>query len=743
MFDLSTLNPPQQEAVLHDKGPLLILAGAGSGKTRALTHRIAYLIKERGVSPYSILAITFTNKAANEMKERVAKLLDDSPNGVWVSTFHSACVRILRRYCEHIGYGSNFSIYDTDDVKSLMKQVLKSLNVDTKRIKEKAFINEISAAKNECIGPEEYAMHAFSYPETVFAQVYAEYQRRLKENNAFDFDDLLFKTVELFDTCREALEHYQQKFEYIMVDEYQDTNTAQFRFIKQLANHTNFYGECEHNLCVVGDDDQSIYKFRGADVTNILNFENTYPHARVIKLEQNYRSTGNILNVANEVISHNASRKDKRLWTSLGDGEPVAFIQYNNDFEEARGITDEIKEAVDSGKNAYRDFAILYRTNAQSRLFEERMIYRNMPYRIVGGINFYQRKEIKDILAYLKTIDNGLDALQTKRILNIPKRGIGDVTVENIQSYADMEEISFYDALLHVERIPSVSRSKSKITGFTDMIEALKAKASSMKVSELIEEIISAIDYYDYLADFDLDSADDRKENIYSLIDRAASYEDENGDEATLSNFLAELALVADIDSVNADEDCVVLMTLHGAKGLEFENVYMSGMEDRLFPSALSLDSEAELEEERRLCYVGITRAKKKLTFSAAKQRMIHGETNSTVVSRFIIKEIPRHMLSVKGHAHESYMRAPKYDEAARPFNSTVTRDFYLGRSNPASAPSLLHLDYSVGDRVLHRNFGEGVITDIKKGTKDYEVTVDFSGTKKRMLASFAKLKKI
>lgn len=787
MFDLNTLNPPQREAVLHDKGPLLILAGAGSGKTRVITHRIAYLIQERDVSPFQILAITFTNKAAAEMKERVGKLLGSDADNVWVSTFHSTCVRILRRYCEHIGYDRNFSIYDTDDVKSLMKQVLKSLSIDTKRMKEKLFINAISSAKNECIGPEEFARHAFNYTDKIISNVYTEYQKRLKENNAFDFDDLLFKTVELFDVCGEALEYYQRRFAYIMVDEYQDTNTAQFKLIKHLASHRNDFGEYEHNLCVVGDDDQSIYRFRGADITNILNFEETFKNAKVIKLEQNYRSVESILNVANEVISNNQGRKEKSLWTDLGKGDAVSFIQYNTDFEEARGIVEDIFTTVADTGTSYKDFAVLYRTNAQSRLLEERMIYRNLPYRIVGGVNFYQRKEIKDLLAYLKTISNGLDALQTKRIINIPKRGIGDTTVDNIQAYADIEEISFYNALTRAPFIPSVKRALPKIISFTDLIEGLKQKSNELTVSELIRALIDEIDYYDYLADYDLDSLDDRKDNISSFIDKAVTYEENAGETASLSEFLAEVALVADIDSVSSDENCVLLMTLHSAKGLEFDNVYMCGMEERLFPSAMCMDSEYEIEEERRLCYVGITRAKKKLTLTAAKQRMLHGETSFNAVSRFVLKEIPRHMLTVKGHAHESFMRA-KTPEALHVKNESITRDFYLGRntghvsgeaqfgnglftksgfsenssgitsyspvknSNPykdnlkvreITPATVSGLDYKEGDRVKHIRFGEGTVTAITKGSRDYEITVDFNGTTKKMLASFAKLQKI
>lgn len=754
-MNLEMLNDQQREAVLHDKGPLLILAGAGSGKTRVITHRIAYLIRERGVSPYSILAITFTNKAAGEMKERVNKLVEDVGADVWVATFHSTCVRILRRFIDTIGYDRNFSIYDADDQKALMKLVLKSLNIDSKQIKEKTFINAISNLKSECITAEEYinAPYVTSFGDRQIAKVYYEYEKRLKENNALDFDDLLLKTVILFRQNPDALEYYRDKFEYIMVDEYQDTNNVQFKFIELLASHRDADGRIYHNLCVVGDDDQSIYKFRGADITNILSFEKRFTNAKIIKLEQNYRSTGNILNLANEVISHNEGRKQKRLWTSFEDGEMVTFSQYNTDYDEASGIVSGINEKMaDNPSLKYNSFAVLYRTNAQSRILEETMVRRSIPYRIVGGVNFYQRKEIKDILAYLKTIDNGLDALSIERIINIPKRGIGDTSVANVRKYADSLNMGLYDALLCAEINPSVSRAAAKIKGFTDVIEGLKKQAEQLPVSRLIDEIIETIGYEDYLDDYDHDKIDERIENIHSLIDKAVLYEEQSGDEATLSGFLAEVALLSDIDSTSPDEDCVLLMTLHSAKGLEFDHVFMCGMEDGLFPNNMCIEEPDELEEERRLCYVGITRAKKTLALTCAKQRMTHGQLNYSNISRFIAKDIPRHMLSMKGHANESYLKStcnPQSSYIERPVSSFIVqsgRD--AAKNNPYKSQSVIKPQSSasalkVGDRVKHIRFGEGTITDVAMGSKDIEYTIDFNGNVKRMLASFARLNKI
>jgi len=774
-----TLNPMQKEAVFFDKGPLLILAGAGSGKTRVLTHRIAYLIEEMGVSPFQILAITFTNKAAKEMRERVDNIVSYGAENIWVSTFHSTCVRILRRFIESLGYSRNFTIYDTDDQKTLVRDICKSLNIDTKQVKERAFLSAISSAKDELISPEEYAMKAsMDFSKKNFSRVYTEYQKRLKASNALDFDDLIFKTVELFQTNPEVLEYYRRRFRYIMVDEYQDTNTAQFRLISLLASYTNEEGETEQNLCVVGDDDQSIYKFRGANIMNILNFEKIYPDAHVIRLEQNYRSTGNILSAANEVIHHNVGRKDKSLWTENEDGAPVFFTQYPTDFGEAEGVAESIKEHVEEHGAAYKDFAILYRTNAQSRAFEEKLVARNLPYRIIGSINFYQRKEIKDLLAYLKTIDNALDNLAVKRIINVPKRGIGLTTVDRLDEYAEVHDMTFYEALRHAEFIPSVARACGKLTSFVAFIEALRSKLSSPSytIKQLIEEIMEGTGLTEEIkasAD-DEEEAAERLANIDELINKAVLYE-QSADEPTLSGFLEEVALVADIDTLDASTDVVVLMTLHAAKGLEFPYVYLCGMEDGLFPSYSSINADnpqEEIEEERRLCYVGITRAKKELHLSAASARMARGETQYNPTSRFI-KEIPRYLLKMeqagRGNTfrnsnafggspirnisgasipvpRKAYSNANRDFDFEKPKPRTTAMPYSVTPAAPAknfgSGPSS-SLDYTIGDTVRHIKFGVGTVTNIVNGGRDFEVTVLFeSYGVKKLLASFANLKK-
>jgi len=774
-----TLNPMQKEAVFFDKGPLLILAGAGSGKTRVLTHRIAYLIEEMGVSPFQILAITFTNKAAKEMRERVDNIVSYGAENIWVSTFHSTCVRILRRFIESLGYSRNFTIYDTDDQKTLVRDICKSLNIDTKQVKERAFLSAISSAKDELISPEEYAMKAsMDFSKKNFSRVYTEYQKRLKASNALDFDDLIFKTVELFQTNPEVLEYYRRRFRYIMVDEYQDTNTAQFRLISLLASYTNEEGETEQNLCVVGDDDQSIYKFRGANIMNILNFEKIYPDAHVIRLEQNYRSTGNILSAANEVIHHNVGRKDKSLWTENEDGAPVFFTQYPTDFGEAEGVAESIKEHVEEHGAAYKDFAILYRTNAQSRAFEEKLVARNLPYRIIGSINFYQRKEIKDLLAYLKTIDNALDNLAVKRIINVPKRGIGLTTVDRLDEYAEVHDMTFYEALRHAEFIPSVARACGKLTSFVAFIEALRSKLSSPSytIKQLIEEIMEGTGLTEEIkasAD-DEEEAAERLANIDELINKAVLYE-QSADEPTLSGFLEEVALVADIDTLDASTDVVVLMTLHSAKGLEFPYVYLCGMEDGLFPSYSSINADnpqEEIEEERRLCYVGITRAKKELHLSAASARMARGETQYNPTSRFI-KEIPRYLLKMeqagRGNTfrnsnafggspirnisgasipvpRKAYSNANRDFDFEKPKPRTTAMPYSVTPAAPAknfgSGPSS-SLDYTIGDTVRHIKFGVGTVTNIVNGGRDFEVTVLFeSYGVKKLLASFANLKK-
>lgn len=735
---LERLNPQQQEAVLQTEGPVLILAGAGSGKTRVLTHRIAYLIEEKEINPWNILAITFTNKAADEMRGRVDKIVGYGSESVWVSTFHSSCVRILRRYIDRIGYAGNFTIYDADDQKSVMKDVCRRLKIDTKIYKEKTLLNAISAAKDELIGPDAFAgSSAGDVHQQRIANVYREYQEQLYKNNALDFDDLIMKTVELFRTCPDVLDNYQERFRYIMVDEYQDTNTAQFQLVSFLASKYR-------NLCVVGDDDQSIYKFRGANIGNILGFEQVFEEAKVIRLEQNYRSTKNILQAANEVIQNNVERKKKTLWTENPQGSMVHFKQLSNGYEEAEYVTGEISRAVRTGACKYSDCAILYRTNAQSRVFEEKFLMANIPYKIVGGINFYARREIKDLLAYLKTIDNAVDDLAVRRIINIPKRGIGAASIVRVEDYAAQHGFSFYDALREADEIPKIGRAASKIAPFVTFIQSLRSKVGYLSVSELLEEIIEETGYVRELEAEDTEESRARIENINELISKVIAYE-EDTQTPTLSGFLEEVALVADIDTVDEDQDRVLLMTLHSAKGLEFPYVYMTGMEDGIFPSYMTItaDDPEEMEEERRLCYVGITRAMRELTLTSAQMRMIRGENQFNKVSRFV-REIPRELVDLDRDIKErktSDLEIPQNHTYAKMKQAFHTKNFEPKQFTVKKADTL---SYGVGDTVRHVKFGVGTVENIADGGRDYEVTVNFEqyGIKK-MFASFAKLKKI
>ena len=786
MNNYDTLNPMQREAVFTTEGPLLVLAGAGSGKTRALTHRVAYLIEEKGVKPWNILAITFTNKAAGEMRERVNQLVDFGADSVWVSTFHSLCVRILRRFIENLGYTTDFSIYDSDDTKTLMKQIFKDLEVNQKVLKERGVLGVISSAKNEMISPEEFLLSAKADGDSRLQRIgelYMEYQKRLKKNNALDFDDLLVKTVELFQAKQEVLEYYQDRFRYIMVDEYQDTNTVQFKLVSLLAAKYR-------NICVVGDDDQSIYRFRGANIKNILSFEETFPGAKVIKLEQNYRSTKMILDSANEVIKNNAGRKDKTLWTENEVGERPVFREFGSSFDEAEWV---VRDIVKKG-GPWKDYAILYRTNVQSRLFEEKCIAYNLPYRLVGGVNFYQRKEIKDILCYLKTIANGRDDLAVQRIINVPKRGIGAMSVARVNMFAMENDMSFYEALERVQAVPGIGKAALKIGVFTDQIgEFRKMLREEKTIKDVIEAVLEKTGYREELKEEGEVEAESRLENIEELINKAVSYW-ESADEPNLSEFLEEVALVADIDSMDESEDRIILMTLHSAKGLEFPYVYLVGMEDGLFPSMMSLMEGPEaLEEERRLCYVGITRAEKRLTLTAAKSRMVKGEMQYARTSRFI-NEIPDVCLerpdqddsksgwrktadAYKDLAEEAGLPWAKSADASgkaegghsgrfkdRPSGvslfgqkSDAYKSPYASKTSgtPSSTPAFgkaftvekpKNLDYSEGDRVHHMRFGDGTVKAITDGGKDFEVTVEFDretvGTRK-MFASFAKLKKI
>ena len=738
-YDL--LNPEQKEAVFHYEGPLLILAGAGSGKTRVLTHRVAWLIEEKQVNPWNIMAITFTNKAAGEMRDRVETMLGGALGGVWVATFHSTCVRILRRYIDRIGFGTNFTIYDGDDQKTIIKEICKRFQIDTKLYRERFFMAAISAAKDELLSPDDYAkqVHGDTRKQKV-AEVYREYQKQLRASNALDFDDLIFRTVELFQKDAEVLEQYQDRFRFIMVDEYQDTNTAQFKLVSLLAAKYR-------NLCVVGDDDQSIYRFRGANIQNILSFEEVYPDAKVIRLEQNYRSTQNILTAANEVICHNGGRKEKKLWTANGDGDKVRFRQFLNGFEEAEYVAGMISRKVGAGKWRYGDCAVLYRTNAQSRMFEEKFLFANVPYKIVGGINFYGRKEIKDVLAYLKTIENGQDDLAVRRIINVPKRGIGATTINRVQEYANTEDMSFYDALRVAGTIPGVGKSVAKLDGFVQMIQTMRSKQPYYSVKELIEDVLEQTEYRKELMAEGTEEALDRLANIDELLNKAASYA-EHADNPSLGGFLEEVALVADIDNLEEDADHVVMMTLHSAKGLEFPVVFMVGMEDGMFPSYMSISSEdpADLEEERRLCYVGITRAKETLILTSARQRMVRGEIHYNRVSRFI-EDIPKEVLAENETANVQPKEKKERPEtkahaAYRQMRETFKTKAFAQPQVEAKKEG--GLSYNVGDRVRHIKFGVGSVTDIREGGRDYEVTVNFDrvGVKK-MFASFAKLTKV
>lgn len=789
-----TLNKEQKEAVLHTEGPLLLLAGAGSGKTRVLTHRVAYLIDELGVNPWNILAITFTNKAAQEMRERVDQIAGFGADQVWVATFHATCMRILRRHIDRLGYDTNFTIYDTDDQKTVIKQVCKRLNIDTKMYKERTLLSEISSAKDELVDVREFEVKSVGdYRKSVTAKVYREYQDTLKKSNALDFDDIIVKTVELFKSYPEVLYNYQERFRYIMVDEYQDTNTAQFELIRLLADGYR-------NLCVVGDDDQSIYKFRGANIRNILDYEKVYPDAKVIKLEQNYRSTQNILDAANAVIRNNRGRKEKALWTEKGAGSRIHFRQFDNAYEEAEYIADDISDKVNKNGVAYADCAVLYRTNAQSRLLEERMVVEGIPYHVVGGVNFYARQEIRDILAYLKTIDNGRDEVALRRIINVPKRSIGAASLEKVADYAQMKDITLFDALCEADQIRGLGRAEAKIRGFVNLIEVLRSGLSSYTLPDLIKSLLERIDYAEYLRDQDEESAEDRLGNVDELITKAAVYE-ETHDEPSLSEFLEEIMLVADIDNVEDGDNRVLLMTLHSAKGLEFPVVYLAGMEDGLFPSFMTIasDDPLEIEEERRLAYVGITRAKEDLTLTCARSRMLRGETQYNPVSRFV-REIPKELMDntppqnrryrdddledfQARRANEAALRAMGLEAIATPRSGNGSGSGFGGFGNTgfdprpkatlkprvtakADKPYISKginglnqlaglqkgtefkapdaLDYTVGDRVRHIKYGEGTVLNIAREPRDYKVTVEFDQAgQKIMYASFAKLKQV
>ena len=778
------LNPEQQHAAETLNGPVLILAGAGSGKTRTLTYRIANLI-EHGVNPWNILAITFTNKAAGEMRSRVDDIVGYDAGSIWVATFHATCVRILRRFGDRIGYDNSFSIYDADDQKTLMRNLCKEHGIDTKKLKEKTILNVISSNKDELISPEEYDRMVGSDPvEKKIAEMYHAYQDAMKKSNAMDFDDLIVNTVKLFKNFPDVLQTYQNRFVYIHVDEYQDTNTAQFELVRLLA-------ERNRNLCVVGDDDQSIYKFRGANIHNILDFEKNYPEAEVIKLEQNYRSTQNILDAANAVIANNKGRKEKSLWTDQGEGHKVHFRLLSNQKEEAEYIAQDISRLVRHHEARFKDCAILYRTNAQSRELEESFLMDNLSYQIVGGVNFYSRKEIKDCLAYLKTIANGQDDLMVKRIINVPKRGIGPTSVEKAQSYAANNDLSLFDAMAHAERIPGIGKAADKMLAFAEMIERLRARIADDFYDDLPEILNDVLEESGYLEDLrvsDDDEDKDRINNLDELITKAAVYEEKFAAEnpesetgPTLSDFLNEVSLVADIDNVSEDQDRVLLMTIHAAKGLEFKHVYIAGMEEGLFPNDnVIFAGDDELEEERRLAYVGFTRAKEELTLTATAYRMMRGQGTCNPVSQFV-REIPKKY--IEGNLPQLYNPDSAFSDTESDYNRSWNRrgmadsdggeirSVYGNRPRPkaarpnkdidpdqkpfaavksiadlkkGSAISEAGVDYGVGDRVRHIKFGEGVVTEMEQREGSTYVTVEFEKSGRRVLsAAFARLTKL
>lgn len=728
------LNDKQKEAVLHTEGPLLILAGAGSGKTRVLTHRIAHLVENKGVRPWSILAITFTNKAAKEMKERLAQLLsEDTVKEMWVSTFHSMCVRILRRYAEQIGYGRYFTIYDTADQKTLIKDTIKLLNINEKNFPVGMVMSAISNYKNNLITVDEALRDIGSdFRLKQISKIYSAYEKQLKENNAMDFDDLLLNTYLLFKKSTEALDYYQNKFHYILVDEYQDTNGAQYKLVEMLAKK-------HQNLCVVGDDDQSIYGWRGADIGNILNFEQDFQNASVIKLEQNYRSTKNILDAANSVVAHNKGRKPKKLWTESEAGERISVIPTINEYKEAESIAQCIENGIKKDAREYKNFAILYRTNAQSRVLEEKMISESIPYRLLGGIRFYERKEIKDIISYLKVISNPKDDIAIKRIINVPKRGIGDTTIQRLSDYAFENQMDFFESAHYCREMEILGSAPcQKVLGFVHLIEELQEIAKENDIKKLIEVVLEKIEYRDYLRVTEADTAEDRLSNIDELISKAIYYM-ENTEEPNLDGFLEEIALVADVDNYDEDSNSVVLMTLHSAKGLEFPVVFMPGLEDGLFPSYMCItEGDDKVEEERRLCYVGITRAREKLYILYADQRTMFGNVQTHSPSRFI-NELPKELTNLENLDKSKRSFATKVPEKAglpqfRKYNASKKTE---------NIPSKIET-FVVGDQVSHIKFGKGTIEEVKNESDDCFVTINFErvGTK-QLSTKFAKLKRL
>ncbi|MFS0784484.1 DNA helicase PcrA [Bacillus sp. 1P06AnD] len=736
------LNPEQRKAVQATEGPLLIMAGAGSGKTRVLTHRIAYLMVEKDVAPWNILAITFTNKAAREMKERIGKILGPDAENIWISTFHSMCVRILRRDIDRIGYSRTFSILDTTDQQSVIKQILKDLNLDPKKYDYRALLGAISSAKNELINSEEYEKTAADYFTKIVSDVYKEYERRLRKNQALDFDDLIMKTILLFERVPEVLGYYQRKFQYIHVDEYQDTNRAQYMLVKMLAERFK-------NLCVVGDSDQSIYRWRGADIANILSFEKDYPNAQVIMLEQNYRSTKRILQAANEVISNNSNRKPKKLWTENLEGNKILYYNADNEQAEAAFVVGKILELMKNDHKKLSDVAILYRTNAQSRVMEDYLLKSNLPYSIVGGVKFYDRKEIKDILAYLRLISNPHDDISLRRVINVPKRGIGSTSLDKIADFAQMQDTSMFDALQNIDLIGLSPKIRKAALEFSELISGYTNMQEFLSVTELVEEVLEKTGYREMLKAEKSIESQSRLENLDEFLSVTQNFEKASEDDKSLVAFLTDLALVADIDQLDKDEtpqDGVTLMTLHSAKGLEFPVVFLLGMEEGVFPHSRSLMEEDEMEEERRLAYVGITRAEQELFLTNSQMRTLFGRTNCNPVSRFIA-EIPEDLL-IDLRAEERMKRAVSARASAGSGQSSFSSRRAAVTARPVKAPVNSgggDIAWTVGDKVQHKKWGVGTVVSVKGDSDKKELDIAFPSPVgiKRLLAAFAPIEKV
>ncbi len=756
---LEDLNPVQRRAVCHTEGPLLILAGAGSGKTRVLTHRVAYLIGERGVFPDNILAVTFTNKAASEMRERVARLVGPWSRSVWISTFHAFCARVLRRDIDKLGFSRSFTIFDEADQKSAMKNALRELNLDDDKFQPQAALAAVSAAKNELVGPDEYASRAGEYWEEMVARIYPVYQKVLRANHALDFDDLLVETVRLFRECPSVLGWYQEQLRYILVDEYQDTNRAQYELVNLLAAR-------HRNLCVCGDPDQSIYQWRGADIRNILDFEHDYPDAAVIKLEENYRSTQTILDIANHVIANNRSRKEKNLWTRNERGRQAAYYEAWDERDEAAFVAGAIEEAAAKGRS-YGDFAVLYRTNAQSRVFEETLMGRGMPYKVVGGLKFYERKEVKDILAYLKLVLNPDDAVSLSRVANVPRRGAGEATLSKYVSYARERGIPVAFALRDAGAGPGVAtRTKDALAELGAMIEELAEDAPRLPVTEIVQRVIDRSGYVRALEEERTVEALTRAENVKELLSVTREFDARDSDHRGLEGFLEEVTLATDVDLVNEQQEGVTLMTLHAAKGLEFPVVFLAGMEEGLFPHARSLFEDRQLEEERRLCYVGITRAKEALYFTRAQQRLLYGEIAVAEPSRFL-EEIPEELLAARnagsaagwGRVRRVWaedIRSPGQTPARRSDAGAAENEnrrhrtsHGIGQESPGARSGALAAarpaaGYRPGDKVRHPAWGVGTIVTTEGGGEDAILSIAFPDRGvKRVLASLAPIEPV